>query len=506
LAALAGRLAVVVQLLGGPAVDGSADDALAVFVAAVERTVPGDGRVAWLSCVAATGRYPDDLELTAAARAHRLRGAAGLRDHVRARFVERLAAGDSMPSLEVVADVALVDLSHTTTHDLHTGIQRVARECAARWLAREDAVLVQWDETSGALQRLDAAEHERARAWRAAMPADGERPGRRAPATATGATIIPWHSVHVFPEVIQTPDRAQAMAVLQRSGVLAGQSFIVFDLIPIVAAEHTAPGVPEAFARYLAVVMGASAVAAISGSVAADVEAVFGALAHHGRVAPRVVVTPLPSEPVAVSEQDLASTRRRYALSGAPLVLVVGTHEPRKNHLAVLEAAEGCWRSGQQFQLVFVGGASWDRSDFADEVARLARQGDAVNVLRRVSEEALWSLYRLADLTIFVSLVEGYGLPVAESLCCGTPVVTSAVGSMAELAAGGGAVTVDPTDVAAIEEAVGALLASPERLAGLSREAAARTWPTWDDYAATLWRDLVDDVRQRAAPGEVAGG
>jgi glycosyltransferase involved in cell wall biosynthesis len=187
------------------------------------------------------------------------------------------------------------------------------------------------------------------------------------------------------------------------------------------------------------------------------------------------------------------------------VVLVVGTHEPRKNHLAVLEAAEGCWRRGVQFQLVFVGGASWDRSDFADEVARLVREGDAVQVLRRVSEEALWSLYRLADLTVFVSLVEGYGLPVAESLCCGTPVITSAVGSMAELAEGGGAVTVDPTDVAAIEEAMGALLTSPDLLAALGREAAARTWPTWDDYAAAVWRELVDAVRRDATAADVAG-
>jgi glycosyltransferase involved in cell wall biosynthesis len=497
---------VVVELLDGQAIDASADEGLAAFEKIAARAAPGDGRVAWLACVAATGRYPDELELAAATRAHRTRGAAALRDHVHARFVEQVAAGGRMPALEVVAGAALVDLSHTTTHDLHTGIQRVARECAARWLARDDAVLVHWDEASGALQRLDDAEHARARAWRDAMPADGAPLGRRSPRAATGATVIPWSCVHVFPEVIHTADRALAMTALQRSGVLAGQSFIVFDLIPIVAADQTAPGVPEAFARYLAVVMGASAVATISESVAADVESVFASLARQGRVAPRVAVTPLATEPLAVSDADLTAARESCALSRAPLVLVVGTHEPRKNHLAVLEAAEGCWRAGQDFQLVFAGGASWEWSDFDDEVARLAAAGRAVQVLSRVSEVSLWSLYRLADLTVFVSLVEGYGLPVAESLCCGTPVVTSAVGPMAELAVGGGVVTVDPTDVAAIERALLGLLTSPERLAALQREAAARTWPTWDDYASAVWGQLVDAVRGDAPPAGVAGG
>ena len=132
--------------------------------------------------------------------------------------------------------------------------------------------------------------------------------------------------------------------------------------------------------------------------------------------------------------------RDRFRLTSLPLVLVVGSHEPRKNHLSILEAAEQLWGEGRSSSCCSWAARAGDVTTSQARSGELSTHGWPIQVYRRVSEESLWALYRLAAFSVFVSLLEGYGLPVAESLSCGTPVITSDYGSMAEIAAGGGAV------------------------------------------------------------------
>jgi glycosyltransferase involved in cell wall biosynthesis len=99
---------------------------------------------------------------------------------------------------------------------------------------------------------------------------------------------------------------------------------------------------------------------------------------------------------------------------------------------------------------------------------------------------------------IFPSLNEGFGLPVAESLASGTPVITSDHGSMREIAVAGGALLVDPRDDLDITGALRALLTDDELHARLSAQARALPHRSWDSYAAELWQYLVTDVSQAA--------
>ena len=93
---------------------------------------------------------------------------------------------------------------------------------------------------------------------------------------------------------------------------------------------------------------------------------------------------------------------------------------------------------------------------------------------------------------MFPSLAEGYGLPVAESLVSGTPVITSRFGSMEEIAQGGGTLSVDPRDRGELEAAMRKLLLG-DGLDDLRAAARARRWTTWDEYAASTWEYLVGD-------------
>ena len=122
------------------------------------------------------------------------------------------------------------------------------------------------------------------------------------------------------------------------------------------------------------------------------------------------------------------------------------------------------------------------------------------------SDDQLWAAYTLARCTVFPSLDEGFGLPIAESLACGTPVITSNYGSMLELAADGGALLVDPRDDHDIARAIERLVTDDRLHAALREQALGRHDRTWDQYAEEAWDYLVSgkvrpsaDVRRSLA-------
>ena len=181
-------------------------------------------------------------------------------------------------------------------------------------------------------------------------------------------------------------------------------------------------------------------------------------LAGTGLPGPEVCAVPLPVEAEPAGEQARRDAHDELTVAGLPMVLVVGSHEPRKNHLAVLHAMELLWRDGLSFSVVFVGGNAWRSERFTARLAELQAAGRPVESRSGLSDALLWGAYAAAHLVLFPSLNEGFGLPVAEALASGTPVVTSGYGSMREIAEAGGALFVDPRDDADIAAKVRRLL------------------------------------------------
>ena len=207
---------------------------------------------------------------------------------------------------------------------------------------------------------------------------------------------------------------------------------------------------------------------------------------------PDIHEIPLPMEAVPSDDLALARARSRLTLGTMPMALVVGSHEPRKNHLAVLHAAELLWRKGRRFNLVFVGGNAWNSDRFTQRLQQLQAGGRPIESIKALPEDLLWPAYRVARCVLFPSLNEGYGLPAAEALASGTPVVTSSFGSMAEIAAGGGALLVDPRNDHDIAAAMDRVLFDDDVHARLAAQAAARPVRTWEQYASEVWDYLVD--------------
>jgi glycosyltransferase involved in cell wall biosynthesis len=113
--------------------------------------------------------------------------------------------------------------------------------------------------------------------------------------------------------------------------------------------------------------------------------------------------------------------------------LAVGSLEPRKNYLALLDALERYWkRSKVQRQLTIAGGAGWRSEEIRERIVQLEGRG-LVRYLGYVSEERLKQLYREAFALIFPSHYEGFGLPIIEAMSQGCPVITRRNSSLEEV-------------------------------------------------------------------------
>ncbi len=168
---------------------------------------------------------------------------------------------------------------------------------------------------------------------------------------------------------------------------------------------------------------------------------------------------PLPPEEVDAYRQKKGWPAR--------FLLMVGTLEPRKNHQGLIEAyAIYRERARQPLPLLIGGGKGWHYQQIFARVQTLGLE-DHVRFLGFVPWEDLPWLYNAATLFLYPSRYEGFGLPVAEAMRCGLPVITSTASSLPEVA-GDAAMTIDPADPEALARAI--LLVTetePERLSSM---------------------------------------
>jgi glycosyltransferase involved in cell wall biosynthesis len=260
-----------------------------------------------------------------------------------------------------------------------------------------------------------------------------------------------------------------------------------YDAIPFISADLRPFGEPNAFASYLTVLKYADRVCAVSESAASEFAGYAHALAAQGLPGPRVSAVPNPA--------SVPPAPRGYVRvpPARPLVVTVGRLEPHKNHTALLNAVERLWRRGHRFDLVIVGGPGWDTRRVKAQLRRLRQLEASVDWRRGVEDDQLWRLLRDASFSVFISLHEGFGLPVAESLACGTPVLTTCYGSQGEIARQGGCLSVDPRDDRSVEDGLERMLTDEGLLDRLRSEAGEYPLQSWDTYAARLWRGLVEE-------------
>ena len=188
-------------------------------------------------------------------------------------------------------------------------------------------------------------------------------------------------------------------------------------------------------------------------------------------------------KPIADIRQH-ARIRMRYGLPER-FLLYVGAIEPRKNLPRLMEAFKAARQQGVAHELVCVGPYGWSSRDLYRRVDDLGLRR-IVHFTGYVPRADLPVIYNLADVFVFPSIYEGFGLPVIEAMACGTPVITANSSSLAEIAAGA-AETVDPYDTEALTDAIVRLAADRERRQVLSARGLARAQEfSWERTAKEM--------------------
>lgn len=177
------------------------------------------------------------------------------------------------------------------------------------------------------------------------------------------------------------------------------------------------------------------------------------------------------------------------------VVLYVGSEHPRKNLTVLAEAFAHVHKEIPETVLLKVGdpGVAAGRKQFLSDLARLNIQS-AVRFIGRAGDETLKLLYNIADVFVFPSTFEGFGIPPLEALACGCPVVSSNATSLPEVV-GDAALLCSPGDEAAFAAAMLRVLTEPALVQDLRRrgltQAAHFSWPDIAQQTAEVYRSVL---------------
>lgn len=200
-----------------------------------------------------------------------------------------------------------------------------------------------------------------------------------------------------------------------------------------------------------------------------------------------------PFRPISKDDRSSKEILSRFDVY-QPYLLFLGTLEPRKNIVRIVEAFERVAESHPTLCLVLAGKLGWHTSEIASAIEHSSVRS-RIRHLGFVTEAEKASLLHNCAALVYPSLYEGFGLPVLEGMAAGAPVITSNISSMPEVA-GDAALLVDPTSVEAIASAMEELAWDMDLVANLRRagpiQASAFTWKNTAESTCAIYRSVIE--------------
>jgi glycosyltransferase involved in cell wall biosynthesis len=294
--------------------------------------------------------------------------------------------------------------------------------------------------------------------------------------------------VLVSHRALERPNRIEA---LRRQGCRFVP--LIHDLIPLLHPEFAREGHADRHRKRIATTARlADAIVVNSAATATDLVPWLSGRA----VEPAIAVAPLGVTPPAVEEPPVALR---------PYFVALGTIEPRKNHLLLLNL----WRQLAATlgpaapRLIVVGRRGWENENVVDMLERCAAIDGIVRETGPLPDREVASLLRGARALLFPSFAEGFGLPLAEALALGVPCIASDLPALREV---GGAVPdyLDPLDGVAWRSAVldYARGDSVARRAQMGRMAAWKP-PSWSEHFGIV-DGLLEALLRERPPARLA--
>ena len=367
-----------------------------------------------------------------------------------------------------------IDVTELASNPIRTGIQRVVRQLFHHWPIDNQLIPCVFDKKRGALIALpveaqslllDASEKVRRQSSSDIAAAIG-----RAIASHPGAPLPLDEAKFFIPEVFFERLRANFYTWLcshacERVYVLA------YDFIPYLEPEKIGVVRGGNLMYYLRVMQAVRKIGFISAKTRDD-------------YTNRIVRDARRSGPVFTLGSDAWTAGRQQFEASRRTFVCLGSIDGRKNQNLILRAFRRLWETGMDVDLVMVGGFFDPNSAIAQEISA-AKDEPRFQHLTSITDEEIAALMRRARATLYISSVEGYGLPPVESLASGVPVIAAAsVPSFAALAPVGH-IRLHDTSPASIAEAVARMMDDTEA-SRLWLEAASLTLPSWMQTAREI--------------------
>jgi glycosyltransferase involved in cell wall biosynthesis len=363
-----------------------------------------------------------------------------------------------------------LDITELVGNPLRTGIQRVEREIIRHWPGPRRLTPCRFDGPSQCFVGVSEAVFE-------ILGSDSQRPGagERELLTPYLKTARPLALADLCaglfnPEVFFDAARAKGYQKICREPD-ARVSWLLFDFLPYLRPQDYPAGTARSCMHYVRALRDVPRVSSISELT--QIEYTTRIMRDPTRSGPHF---PLGGDGLQIEKQQFRPDKTAFAY--------VGTIEPRKNVAVVLEAFEQLWASGVDAELIVVGRLD-PRATRELPVLERLRGEERFRYLGHVDDATVRTVMRKVRATIFVSAVEGFGIPPYESLSAGIPVIVSSNLPSTDLLPPGGRITVGEVTPQSVAAAVTELL-DDDKAARLWNEAARLVIPTWPDFVARL--------------------
>ena len=378
-------------------------------------------------------------------------------------------------------------IDHTAKCPTNTGMQRVTRYLGRSLLKNyQMVVFVRWDHERKCLVLANQDE------LRHLAQFNGPQLDRTSLENyPAGDTVRVLHEMTDFtpkdgwlvvPEVTHitlhpTVPTLDAIAYARHYGLKS--AFIFYDAIPLKLPEYAAGA--EAHATYMQHLAMADVVIPISNYAGDDYVSYLKSFVYFDDLTLPVV------RPVSLPGEDPACARaERFDITSEEImILSVGTVEPRKNQIRLIDAFNQVCGKYQNLalRLVLVGNL---HPAVAEQVQEGVQKNRRIDYLSYVEDSKLKVLYHRCAFTVYPSLEEGFGLPILESLWHGKPCVCANFGAMQEAACGGGCLQVDVRSANEIAAAMERLILDENQRRTLVQEALTKRIKTWDEYSSEI--------------------
>jgi glycosyltransferase involved in cell wall biosynthesis len=380
-------------------------------------------------------------------------------------------------------EVFIMDVTNACRDPANSGCVRVARRLAEQLQAYHSVLFVVWDRQGGVFRFPTSSEFQQLGSFQ------GPTFAVEHPVSGDGRVryLTDWLAVNqisggwlIMPEIRHSEDFFPILNFVASASLRTAAIF--HDAIPVLRPDLVAdPIYREGHDGYMKALACCELVVAISHFSEDCLRKFWSANSLSGRATTCLLPggftghRPVDKVVVGLDKQEKRRT-----------ILCVSTLEPRKNHLRLIESFLALEAESPEFswELLLVGSEIHSAPELAQSVMQSARDHSCIKYLGIVPDEKLAQLYGECEFTVYPSVIEGFGLPIMESVWYSRPCLCHKGGVMEELASEGGCLAVDLQDTRAMKDAMRRLMTDPELRERLREECRNRPVKRWSDYAA----------------------